>query len=626
MNDAPRISIQGQGQGDVPVSFRASRFGERFGTKVDAALLPEVCNEQLNMVLGHTRLGTLVATAFAVFLALQLRGTALPAWIVDGWLVAKLGVAAARICISVHYDRLGRPGGPGWSRTTDGWLLADGIVWGAAGYTLMSSPVELAALACVVMGCVSCVATFGLQFSKRSTAAYVAPILTLTALGLLTRGDQIGSIAGTGLLMLLGLLLATAVASEKRLVDMLTLRLRAQALSLEKDEALKLALRQSAVKTQFISNVSHELRTPLHGILGVTRLLRLDASDSVVTRRLELIESSGTHLLGLINDLLDISRIEAGQFAMRRERFELGAVVQNLADLYTVRAVEKGLEFTLNLQLDEPCWVTGDPARVRQVLHNLLGNAVKFTQRGTITLTLMRDTETGRLSAEVQDTGPGIEAEDLAHVFEAFRQVGGAASRPFEGTGLGLTIARDIAQAMGGDISMRSQVGVGTCALFTAMLPAAAPTEPAAVPETFDHLLADGPSTCRVLIAEDDDVNAVIATAYLEHMGINAERVKDGRLAVHQALRETDRPDLVLMDCRMPTMDGMMATREIRKQEECLGLPRVPVVALTATTSDINRQLCLNAGMDDFMSKPYTREDLQRVLQRWTRRKVAVTS
>jgi two-component system, sensor histidine kinase len=600
--------------------------GESFGLKLDPALRAEVSNEQLNMVLGHTRLGTLVATAFAVFLALQLRGVAVPAWLVDGWLVVKLVVAAARIYVSVRHQRLGRPGGKGWARTTDAWLLADGIVWGAAGFMLMSSPVQLAAVVCAVMACVSCVATFGLQFSKRSTAAYVAPILALTSIGLFPRGDELGTIGGTGLLMLLGLLLATATASEKRLVDVLMLRLRAQALSVEKDEALKLALRQSAVKTQFISNVSHELRTPLHGILGVTRLLHLEADDSAVTRRLELIESSGTHLLGLINDLLDISRIEAGQFAMRSERFELGTVIQNLADLYTVRAIDKGLDFTLNLQLDLPCWVTGDPARVRQVLHNLLGNAVKFTQQGAITLTLMRDAETGRLTAEVQDTGPGIEASELEHVFEAFRQVGGAASRPFEGTGLGLTIARDIAQAMGGDIHMRSTVGVGTCALFTALLPKAAPPEASATSERPSSAARSATGSCRVLIAEDDDVNAVIATAYLEHMGVTPERVRDGRQAVRHALREIDRPDLVLMDCRMPTMDGMAATREIRTQERSLGLPRVPVIALTATTSDINRQLCLNAGMDDFMSKPYTREDLQRVLQRWAQRDVAVSS
>jgi two-component system, sensor histidine kinase len=613
--------------GEGRQSFRPSRFGERFGQQIDPALRPEASDEQLNMVLGHTRLGTLVATAFAVFFALQLRGVSVPAWLVDGWLVVKLGVAGARIFVSLRYDRLGRPGGYRWSRITDAWLFADGLVWGAAGFMLMSSPVPLAALVASVMACVSCVATFGLQFSKRSTAAYVAPILALTAAGMLPRGDELGTVGGTGLLMLLGLLLFTARASEKRLVDGLLLRLHAQALTVDKDEALKLALRQSAVKTQFISNVSHELRTPLHGILGVARLLQLEAREEAVTRKLDLIESSGTHLLGLINDLLDISRIEAGQFAMRKERFELGAVVQALADLYTLRTAEKGLQFTLDLQLERPCWVLGDPSRVRQVLHNLLGNAVKFTQQGSITLTLLRDTDSGRLTAEVADTGPGIGADDLAHVFEAFRQVGGAVARPFEGTGLGLTIARDIALAMGGDVSIRSTVGVGTRALFTAMLPEAPAPEPAAPDDAPAGAGASVPAVaCRVLIAEDDDVNAVIATAYLEHMGITAERVRDGRQAVRTALRQIDRPDLVLMDCRMPTMDGMTATREIRSQERQLGLPRLPVIALTATTSDINRQLCLNAGMDDFMAKPYSREDLERILARWTPRHAATAS
>jgi CheY-like chemotaxis protein/anti-sigma regulatory factor (Ser/Thr protein kinase) len=259
------------------------------------------------------------------------------------------------------------------------------------------------------------------------------------------------------------------------------------------------------------------------------------------------------------------------------------------------------------------------------VLHNLLGNAVKFTQRGSITLTLLRDAQSGRVSAEVQDTGPGIDSSELQHVFEAFRQVGTASTRPFEGTGLGLTIARDIAQAMGGDISMRSSVGVGTCALFTALLPTAAPIEVAKTTDGERALPTTASATCRVLIAEDDDVNAVIATAYLEHMGVMAERVKDGKQAVRHALRDVDRPDLVLMDCRMPSMDGMAATREIRAQERSLGLARVPVIALTATTSDINRQLCLNAGMDAFMSKPYTKEELGQVLGRWLRQRETVT-
>jgi two-component system, sensor histidine kinase len=166
---------------------------------------------------------------------------------------------------------------------------------------------------------------------------------------------------------------------------------------------------------------------------------------------------------------------------------------------------------------------------------------------------------------------------------------------------------------------MRSTLGVGTCALFTALLPAAPPPQAVAPKTGQRHPAAAAARACRVLIAEDDDVNAVIATAYLEHLGVTTERVKDGRHAVRHALREIERPDLVLMDCRMPTMDGMAAAREIRTQERSLGLTRVPVIALTATTSDVNRQLCLNAGMDDFLSKPYTREELDQVLGRWLR-------
>jgi signal transduction histidine kinase/CheY-like chemotaxis protein len=606
-----------------------ARLFEPTRVEVDPAVLPAIGKEQLRMVLGHTRFGTLAATAFAILFALQLRGTALPTRVVDLWLAFKLVVALARIVLSLRYERLGQPGGEAWRNANDAWLFADGVVWGVAGLLVAFAPVPLAALVSAVMACVSCVATFGLQISKRSTAAYVSPILAMTGTALLLRVDDLGSIGGPGLLMLLGLLLTTAAASEKRLIDGLLLRLRAQALSAEKEEALKTALRQSAVKTQFLGNISHELRTPLHGILGVARLLHLEARDKAVSRRLELIESSGTHLLGLINDLLDISRIESGHLAMRSERFDLAATTQTIADLYTVRAGDRSLRFELVTTTTRPCWVQGDPARLRQVLHNLLGNAVKFTQCGAITLTLRHDAGSGLFSAEVLDTGPGIEAAELAHVFEAFHQVGNASTQPVEGTGLGLTIARDIAQAMGGDIVIRSSVGVGTCAVFTAQLPYVASASACAAAETWATVdttvkptTTEAADMSRVLIAEDDEVNAVIATAYLEHLGVQAERVRDGRQAVRHALREINRPDLVLMDCRMPTMDGIAATREIRNQERVLGLPRLPVIALTATAGDNSRAQCLEAGMDDFLAKPYTQAELRRVLRQWMQRQL----
>ena len=585
--------------------------------KADAGLDSAIRDEKLNAVLGHTRLGVLVATAFAVFVALRLRGEVVPDTLIFGWLAAKIVVAAVRTALNLRYERLGRPGGKAWLDTTDAWLVVDGLLWGLAGMLLMGSAVTLAALGAAVMAGVTSVATFGLQFSRRSTAAYAAPILVLSAAGMLMRGDEFGTIGAVGLLMLLGLQLATALASERRLAASVRLRLHAQVLAEEKDAALALALRQSAAKTQFLGSVSHELRTPLHGMLGVARLLHLEVRDESVMRRLELIESSGMHLLGLINDLIDLSRLDSGSFKPRSERFDLAALAETLGEVYAVRAGDKGLDFRLELSCTRPCWVVGDAGRVRQVLHNLLGNAVKFTERGRVTLRVGRDAATSLLHAEVRDTGPGIAAHELERVFKAFEQAGGAAKRPLEGTGLGLTLARDLARAMGGDLVLESELGSGSCARFTALATdALAPG--AGEPAPSVEVVAPAPGL-RVLLAEDDDVNALIATAYLEQLGIEVERVADGAQAVRHALREVHRPDLVLMDCRMPVLDGLAATREIRAQERILGLARLPVIALSATGNDIDRDLCRAAGMDDFLPKPCTRSELAQVLGPWAR-------
>ena len=594
---------------------RRARLAHTAAMKGEPGLAAAIGDEQLKAVLGHTRLGTLVAAAFATFLALQLRGRAIDDELIFAWLTAKLLVAAIRITITLRHDRLGRPGGAQWRNRTDAWLAVDGVIWGIAGLLVVSAPFALAALVAAVMACVSSVATFGLQFSKRSTAAYAGPILTLTGAGLFARADEFGTVGGTGMVVLLGLQLATAMASERRLVEAVQLRLRADALTREKEQALQLALRESAAKTQFLGNVSHELRTPLHGMLGVARLLHLEARDTAVARRVELIESSGVHLLGLINDLIDVSRLGSGSFALRSERFDLAAVVTTLGEVYSVRADEKGLAFSLDLQCPRPCWVLGDPARVRQVLHNLLGNAVKFTRRGSVDLALTRDGASGCVAVEVRDSGPGIAAADLALVFKAFEQAGDAASRPLEGTGLGLTIARDLARAMGGDLALQSAPGVGTCARFSVRLPDAGVSA-----DADGATAAQAPSIAtgaRVLLAEDDEVNAIIAIAYLEQLGARTEHVRDGEQAVRHALREVDRPDLVLMDCRMPALDGLAATREIRAQELTLGLPRLPVIALTATSGEVGVDQCRAAGMDDFMAKPYTQQELNRMLQRW---------
>jgi len=225
---------------------------------------------------------------------------------------------------------------------------------------------------------------------------------------------------------------------------------------------------------------------------------------------------------------------------------------------------------------------------------------------------------------QVSDTGPGIAAADLARIFEAFTQSDDALTRPAEGVGLGLAIAREIARAMGGDVVVQSTVGVGSTLTFTAQLPPAEVDADQVESRRGEPSVTVGPDT-RVLVAEDDETNAMIAIAFLERIGASVERVADGRGAVRRALREFDRPDLVLMDCRMPVMDGYAATREIRAQEQALALPRLPVIALTATTTDADRQLCMDAGMDDFLAKPYKLEQLAQVLGRWIGRPAATS-
>lgn len=575
----------------------------------------KISDEQLDMVWTHARLGMVVATVFAMVLGIALRGVVAPAMLVDAWLAAKVAVSAFRLIQGWLYASRATHQ-PAWANCTLAALVADGAVWGIAGlYVISTAPWPMASFFGAVLACISCVATFGLQVSARFTMGYAIPIMAPAALGLFLRGDVYGELGGIGLLLLLGLQVATAARTEKRIEESIQLRLQAEALAQDKAEALKVAMRQSAVRTQFLANISHELRTPLHGILGVARLLREAVPEPELNRRVALIETSGSHLLSLINDLLDISRIESGQFLIRSERNDLAAQIEQIAGIYAVRCEEKGLAFQLQDELPNPCWVMVDPGRFRQVLHNLLGNAVKFTREGGVTLTISRDEASGMVRADVRDTGPGIPPADLGRIFEAFQQ-SDSAEGSTEGAGLGLTIARDIARAMGGDVSARSVQGEGSTLTFTAHLPSA--TAHSAPPPSSAASPVSMPTPCRALLAEDNDVSALVAMNFLEIIGVHTVRVKDGGEAVRQALPGGLRPDLILMDCHMPVMSGYQASSMIRERERALGLPRVPILALTATASDSERQDCLDAGMDDFLSKPCTLEDLSSAIARWT--------
>ncbi|MCA0175913.1 MAG: response regulator [Proteobacteria bacterium] len=583
---------------------------------VDATPLHAVHREQLALIEGHALAALLIGLATAVLLATYL-GPFAPAPLVLGWLAAKLLLTVVRW--RLLHSNLQRDSAPcKHAQLTLVLMGLDGLLWGVAG-AWFAGHADPLVVAYVVgaLACISCIATFGLQIYPLATAVYVAPVLLPMAAALALRLDRMGLSIAVGLMLLLTLQLLTARQAGRRLGETVRLRHEAEALAREKDEALALALKQSAAKSEFLGSVSHELRTPLHGMMGLARLVQGDTPPGRARRWLELIDASGRHLLALINDLLDAERGRVDLLTkLRLAPFELGMLVQEVIGMHYQRAREKGLVLTLEHTLRPGLWVQGDRRRVAQVLHNLLGNAIKFTPVGTVTLHVSRLVDDASLLCfTVTDTGPGIASADQARIFEAFTRTESAVGS--EGTGLGLTIARDVARAMGGGLTVHSQPGHGAAFRFTARLPAVATPAPAQAPaqEPSATVPADAP---LVLVAEDDDVNALITHAALDQLGLRQERVTDGRHAVaRMQAGGTDRPHLVLMDCRMPIQDGYEATRQIRSHEYNEGQPRVPIIALTATATEDSRLECIQAGMDDFLSKPYSTEELATVVRAW---------
>lgn len=595
-----------------------NQLASSIGMTVDDDVREYVADEQLKMVWAHAAIGTLIATAFAIVMVTHLAGS-IDARLLQLWLIMKVTVAAPRVVQAKLHRRLAQPGGQAWRVATWWMLILDGAVWGLGGFWLMSSDIDTASMVTASLCCVACVATFGLQVSRAATAAYVTPIIAPMILGMALRGDSFGAYGSMGLLLFLVQILITSKRAENKFAEIFLLRLHAAKVSAELEKALELAQRQSSVKSQFLGTVSHELRTPVHGMLGLARLVHVETGDPLIRKRMELIETSGTHLLSLVTELLDITRIESGQMRLQSVEFDLSAEVNRVADIYTVRAAEKGLAFTLESQVAGPCWVTGDPARMRQVLHNLLGNAIKFTHRGWIHFKFECCSQAGDVRFEVRDTGLGISEEDQTTIFDAFRQVGASGVLRTEGTGLGLTIAREIARLLGGDITVSSKPGFGSIFCFTARF---AQTDQPRLSVKAEAGAADLPqpsltTPSRILLVEDNDVNALIAGSMLANQGHRVERVADGAEAVRRALRDIDRPQLVLMDCMMPVMDGFEAARSIRAQEKALGLEPVPIIALSAVIQEEEERRWVDAGMDGALSKPFTDTDLRQIIGAW---------
>ncbi len=379
-------------------------------------------------------------------------------------------------------------------------------------------------------------------------------------------------------------------------------------------EARERADAANEAKTAFLANISHEIRTPMNAIVGLNHLLLRDDPTPVQRQRLTKVEGATRHLLSIINDVLDLSKIEAGKLKMDETDFNLSAVLDHVASLVSQSAHAKGLELDVDAD-GVPLWLRGDPVRLRQALLNLAGNAVKFTEHGSVHVRAkLLETEGTRMTVrfEVEDTGIGIAADRLPHLFESFEQADASTARTYGGTGLGLAITERLAELMGGTVGVESEPGRGTRVWFTAVL-APGRERRAAVVGPRDPIQAlRAHAGARVLLAEDNEINQEVAVDLLIAAGLDVEAVPNGAEAVARAT--SGRYALILMDVQMPILDGLAATRAIRELGEYAD---VPILAMTANVFAADRQACFDAGMDGVVPKPVEPEQLYVTLARW---------